>query len=71
VFRVGKDNTAERITVRVGNGDAKKVEVDGALAAGDRVVVRGGERLRPGQAVMIANTGAATKAASAAAKPKG
>ena len=43
----------------------------GALAKGDRVVVRGGERLRPGQSVMIANTGAATKAASAAAKPVG
>jgi RND family efflux transporter MFP subunit len=69
VFRVGKDNTAERITVRVGNGDAKRVEVSGALAAGDRVVVRGGERLRPGQAVTVANIGAATKSAAAPVKP--
>ncbi|MGQ0383088.1 MAG: efflux RND transporter periplasmic adaptor subunit [Gammaproteobacteria bacterium] len=71
VYRVGKDNLAERIAVRVGNGNSEKVEVSGALAKGDRVVVRGGERLRPGQAVMIANTGAATKAAAAVAKPKG
>ena len=71
VFRIGKDDTAERVTVRVGNGDAKKVEVTGGLAAGDRVVVRGGERLRPGQAVTVANTGAATKSAAAPAKPKG
>lgn len=71
VFRVGKDNTAERITVRVGNGDARKVEVDGVLAAGDRVIVRGGERLRPGQPVRVATEGAATKAAAAPAKPKG
>lgn len=71
VFRVAKDNTAERVAVRVGNGNAKYVEVSGALAAGDRVVVRGGERLRPGQPVAVANNGAATKAAVAVAKPKG
>jgi RND family efflux transporter MFP subunit len=71
VFRVGKDNTAERVTVRVGNGDAKRVEVTGALAAGDRVIVRGGERLRPGQAVTVASTGGATKSAAAPAEPKG
>jgi hypothetical protein len=27
------------------------VQIDGLLQAGDRVVVRGGERLEPGQAV--------------------
>ncbi len=71
VFRIGKDNVAERVPVRVGNGNAERVEISGPLAKGDRVVVRGGERLRPGQAVMIASTGAATKSAAAAAKPKG
>lgn len=71
VFRVGKDNTAERVTVRVGVGDARQVQVSGSLAAGDRVVVRGGERLRPGQAVRVANTGAPMKSAAAAARPKG
>lgn len=71
VYRVGKDDVAERVAVRVGNGDSKRVEITGQLAVGDRVVVRGGERLRPGQTVTIATSGAATKAAVAAAPPKG
>jgi len=69
VYRVGKGDLAERIGVRVGNGDSKRVEVTGPLAAGDRVVVRGGERLKPGQAVKIAATGAPTTAA--ATPPRG
>ncbi len=56
VFRVGKGDLAERIAVRVGNGDAQRVEVTGSLAAGDRVVVRGGERLRQGQSVKVAGS---------------
>jgi RND family efflux transporter MFP subunit len=67
VFRVGKGekgDVAERIAVRVGSGDSERVEVTGSLAAGDRVIVRGGERLRPGQPVKIA-TAPATKSASA------
>ncbi len=71
VYRVGKGDVAERIVVRVGNGDSRRVEITGALAAGDRVVVRGGERLRPGQPVTIATNGAPTKAAVAPAPPKG
>ncbi len=63
VYRVAKGDIAERVAVRVGNGDSNRVEVMGGLAAGDRVVVRGGERLRPGQPVTIA-----TSAASAPAK---
>ncbi len=70
VFRVGKGDIAERIAVRVGNGDAEQVEVTGPLAAGDRVVVRGGERLRAGQPVKVA-AGVGTKAAAAAAVPRG
>jgi RND family efflux transporter MFP subunit len=71
VYRVGKGDVAERVVVRVGNGDSKRVEITGALAAGDRVVVRGGERLRPGQAVTIAASGAPVKAATAPATPRG
>ncbi len=66
VFRVGKGDKgdiAERIVVRVGSGDRERVEVTGGLAAGDRVIVRGGERLRPGQPVKIA-AAPATKSAS-------
>jgi RND family efflux transporter MFP subunit len=70
VFRVGKGDLAERIAVRVGNGDAQRVEITGSIAAGDRVVVRGGERLRPGQPVKVAG-GIGQKSAAATAAPKG
>jgi RND family efflux transporter MFP subunit len=71
VYRIGKGDVAERVAVRVGSGDAKRVEITGSLAAGDRVVVRGGERLRAGQAVTIATSGTPAKAAAAPAPPKG
>ena len=69
VFRVGKGDVAERIAVRVGTGDSEQVEITGSLAAGDRVVVRGGERLRPGQPVKIA-AAPATKSASTRSAPR-
>ena len=62
---------AERIAVRVGTGDSEQVEITGSLAAGDRVVVRGGERLRAGQPVKIATGPGITKAAAATVAPKG
>jgi RND family efflux transporter MFP subunit len=71
VFRVAQGDVAERVPVRVGNGDASRVEVSGGLTVGDRVVVRGGERLRPGQTVTIATTGGATKSAKAGAPTQG
>ena len=49
VFRVAKGDIAERIAVQIGNGTTEQVEVQGGLAAGDRIVVRGGERLRAGR----------------------
>ena len=70
VFRIGKGSVAERVPVRVGNGDKERVEVTGSLAAGDRVIVRGGERLRPGQAVKVAGS-IGSKSAAAKAAPKG
>ena len=30
-----------------------QVQIDGTLRAGDRVIIRGGERLEPGQAVKV------------------
>jgi RND family efflux transporter MFP subunit len=72
VFRVGKGNVAERVPVRVGAGDTKLVEVAGGLAAGDRVIVRGGERLRHGQQVLVASgTGGSKAAAATAPTPHG
>lgn len=53
VYRVLDDGTADRVVVETGIADGPLIEVRGAIAAGDRVVVRGGERLRPGQPVRI------------------
>jgi len=51
VFVVDADNTARRIRVTTGIGDGDLIEVFGSIQPGDRVVTRGNERLRPGQAV--------------------
>jgi RND family efflux transporter MFP subunit len=53
VFRVREDGTAERVSVQPGLGDGMLIGVTGGLNSGDRVVVRGAERLRPGQPVRI------------------
>jgi multidrug efflux pump subunit AcrA (membrane-fusion protein) len=53
VMRVRPDNTAERVAVNLGPGQANQVQIDGTLSVGDRVIVRGGERLEPGQSVKI------------------
>jgi RND family efflux transporter MFP subunit len=53
VMRVRADNTAERVAVNIGPGRENHVQIDGTLRAGDRVVVRGGERLEPGQSVSV------------------
>jgi RND family efflux transporter MFP subunit len=53
VMRVRPDNTAERVAVNIGPGFANHVQIDGLLRAGDRVIVRGGERLEPGQSVSV------------------
>jgi RND family efflux transporter MFP subunit len=53
VFRVGKDNKAERVAVQVGTGRDADVQVSGEIHEGDRIVIRGGERLQPGQTVVI------------------
>jgi RND family efflux transporter MFP subunit len=53
VMRVRADNTAERVAVNIGPGRANNVQIDGTLSVGDRVVIRGGERLEPGQSVTV------------------
>lgn len=55
VFRVTDEGTAERIEVVPGIGSGELVSVSGGLAPGDRVIVRGAERLRAGQPVNILN----------------
>ena len=53
IFIVDDDNKARRISVATGIGSDDLIEVTGPIQAGDRVVVRGNERLRPGQDVAI------------------
>jgi RND family efflux transporter MFP subunit len=53
VMRVRADNTAERVAVNLGPGRNNQVQIVSTLRAGDRVIVRGGERLEPGQAVSV------------------
>lgn len=53
VFRINEENVAERIAVETGAAQGDRVEVRGALSVDDRVVVRGGERLQPGQTVVV------------------
>lgn len=52
VFRV-RGEKAERITVRPGVADGEWIAVDGGLAAGDKVVTRGGESLHDQDKVQI------------------
>jgi len=53
VYKIGNDSIAERVTVSTGIASGAFIEVQGDLKAGDRVVVRGGERLRNGQQVTV------------------
>ena len=53
VFRINEAGTAEQVNVVPGIGSGDLVAITGRLSAGDRVVIRGAERLRPGQTVNI------------------
>jgi len=53
VFIVDANSQAQQISVKVGVGHGEDVEVVGAVSPGDRVVIRGNERLQPGQAVTV------------------
>jgi RND family efflux transporter MFP subunit len=61
VLRVTRANTVEQLDVTPGVGMADAVEVSGPLAAGDRLVVRGAERLAAGQAVKVIATDSAAR----------
>jgi len=56
LFRLSSEDKAEKISVDVGIAVGELVEVRGNLNDGDRVVIRGGERLRNGQSVTILKT---------------
>ncbi|MDH5190662.1 MAG: efflux RND transporter periplasmic adaptor subunit [Gammaproteobacteria bacterium] len=57
LFRIRTDNTAERLMVITGIASGDLIEVKGDVKTGDRVVIRGGERLKQGEKVRIITSG--------------
>ena len=53
MFVVDANNQARQIRVTVGVGQGDHIEILGAVSPGDKVVIRGNERLQPGQAVDV------------------
>jgi len=53
VFRINEQNKAEQVRVDVGDSDGDLVAVNGDLAEGDRVAIRGAENLSEGSEVRI------------------
>jgi len=53
VFRVNAEGKAERIEVEPGTGQGNQISVNGPLNAGDKIIVRGAENLKDGQALKI------------------
>jgi RND family efflux transporter MFP subunit len=59
VFVVGADDVAKQVDVELGAADGDLIEAIGDIKAGDRIVIRGGERLRDGQKVLVQGGGPA------------
>jgi RND family efflux transporter MFP subunit len=53
VFVVADDDTARQVPVTVGVGQGRDLEIMGDIQPGDRVVIRGNERLQAGQQVRL------------------
>lgn len=53
VFKINDSNIAEYVAVETGLSKDELIEVIGDLSVGDKIVIRGNERLRPGQSVTI------------------
>lgn len=60
VLRVSDESTAERVPVDAGAAQDGLVEVLGAVQPGDRLIVRGAERVQPGQRLQWPSLAAAT-----------
>jgi RND family efflux transporter MFP subunit len=56
VFIIDSNDMAQQVSVATGVGSGEHIEVRGALSEGDRVVVRGNERLQPGQSVTVSES---------------
>ena len=53
VFKLNGESKAQQVFVQLGVANGDFIQVMGDLAAGDQVVIRGNERLRPGMAVNV------------------
>jgi RND family efflux transporter MFP subunit len=53
VVRINDDNKAERVPVEVGDSSGDLISVEGSLAEGDRVAIRGAENLQDGAEVKV------------------
>ncbi|MCY4611597.1 MAG: efflux RND transporter periplasmic adaptor subunit [Gammaproteobacteria bacterium] len=53
VYRVNEASIAERVEVQTGIAEGGHIEVIGGIREHDRVVIRGGENLRPGMPVQV------------------
>jgi RND family efflux transporter MFP subunit len=51
VFKVDRKNQAQRVAVETGSEEGPLVEIKGLVSPGERVIVRGAERLEAGQKV--------------------
>jgi RND family efflux transporter MFP subunit len=54
LFKLDKSNTAMRVSVETGATEGELIEVEGPIAPGDRVIIRGAEHLEAGQKVRVA-----------------
>ena len=63
VYRVSKDQTAERVKVALGSRRRGEVEITSGLAAGDTIVSEGSVKLRDGARIASAPASAAEAAA--------
>ncbi len=53
LFKLDDDSMAQQVFVDTGIASGDFIQVKGDLASGDQVVIRGNERLRPGQPVAV------------------
>lgn len=53
VYRINNDNQAELVPVKTGIANTTHIQVIGDVNENDRIVIRGNERLRPGQTVQV------------------
>ncbi|BDX08625.1 efflux RND transporter periplasmic adaptor subunit [Planctobacterium marinum] len=58
VFRIGAEDKAEQVMVQTGIATEQWIEISGDVQPGDKIVIRGAERLQPGQQVMVRDNNA-------------